>query len=568
MSSAAHAENQGETAISAADLPLQRIYHWEQARAGVVFLTQPIRGEVREWTWGDAVGEARRMATWLQAQGWPPGSHIAILAKNSAWWMMAEFAIWMAGHVSVPIYASLRAETVRLLLEHCEAVACFTGAMDDERAGSVGMPAGVRVIGMPPPKGAGRSEWESVVGSCEPLAGRPLRDANELATIIYTSGTTGQPKGVMHRFSAFPYFAEAITRVVGDASSDRMLSYLPLAHIAERALVEAHALKTGMHLYFVEKADTFVADLQRARPTIFFSVPRLFLKFQQGVLEKVPQPKLDRLLRLPLVSRLVKQKILRQLGLDQTRLAASGSAALPLSVLAWFRKLGLNLVEGYGMSETGISHTPKGGQSRPGYVGDGIAGVETKLGENGEVLIRGPMNMMGYYKDPEATAGAFTPDGYFRTGDLGELDAEGWLKVTGRVKEQFKTSKGKYVSPARIEKLLSAHPVVENCCVVGAGMPRAFAMILLAKQPGTGSDEITCALQALLNQVNGELDAHERLGCLVVTDEAWTIENGFLTPTLKLKRAKLETHYGRHFDEWCGSKAQIVWYRGGAAAGA
>jgi long-chain acyl-CoA synthetase len=542
------------------DLPLQRIYRWEKERAATVFLTQPIRGEARDWTWAQAMNEVRRMAAWLRAQDWPQGSHIAILSKNCAWWMMAEFAVWMAGHVSVPIYGSLKAQSVRALLDHCEPVACFIGSLDDKAIVSEGIPQRIVRITFPTGDDPGARSWESIIEATAPMAASPVRDANELATIIYTSGTTGTPKGVMHRFAAFSYFASAMTRVVGDCGDDRMLSYLPLAHIAERALVEGAAINSGFHIFFVEKLETFLADLKRARPTIFFSVPRLFIKFQHGVLAKVPQQKLDRLLRIPIVSRLVKRRILRELGLDTVRLAASGSAALPLSVLEWYRKLGLNLVEGYGMTETGISHTPRGGQSRPGYVGDGIPGVETKLAENGEVLIRGPMNLLGYYKNPQGTREAFTEDGFFRTGDLGELDSEGWLKITGRVKEQFKTSKGKYVSPAHIEELLSVHPAIEGCCVMGDGMTNAFALVVVSQQSVEDRANLERSLESLLEQVNAHLEAHERLGFLVITDEPWTVANGFLTPTMKLKRAVLETRYSKFFEQWAGEKGRVVWH--------
>ena len=276
--------------LSDKDLPLQQIYRWEKERANAVFLTQPFKGQVREWTWAQAMDEVRRMAAASAAQDWPHGSKIAILSKNSAWWMMAEFAVWMAGHVSVPIYASLRAQSVHASLEHCEPVACFIGVSGRQADSHRGNTARDRTHQLsqrrrPPelPRGNPSSRRTA------PLAGNPVRDADELATIIYTSGTTGAPKGVMHRFAAFSYFAMAVTPVVDDSGDDRMLSYLPLAHIAERALVEGAAIHSGFHIFFVEKLETFLADLRRARPTIFFSVPRLFIKFQHGVLAKLPQ---------------------------------------------------------------------------------------------------------------------------------------------------------------------------------------------------------------------------------------------------------------------------------------
>lgn len=560
------------TTISDAILPLQRVYRWEKERAGAVFLTQPFRGQVRDWTWAETMGEVRRMAAHLRAQNWPPGSHIVILSKNCAWWIMAELAAWMAGHVTVPIYASLGAPSVRAQIEHCEPVCCFLGTVDDPRIVTKGIPSGIKRIVFPTGNDPGAESWESIVASTAPFTGTPVRAMDDVATIIYTSGTTGTPKGAVHRFTSFGYFVRAEGRVVGEPTNDRFISYLPLAHIAERALVEAMALYSGQRMFFVESADTFVEDLRRARPTIFFSVPRLYIKFQQRVLEKVPQQKLDRLLRIPGVRHLIQRRILRQLGLDCIRVASSGGAPLPMSTLLWFRKLGLNLVEGYGMTETGITHTPRLGLSRPGYVGDAIEGAEVKIADNGEVLIKSPMNMLGYYKDPDNTKLAFTDDGFFRTGDIGELDPEGWLKITGRAKEQFKTSKGKYVSPSRIEKLLAMHPGVESCCVMGAGMPNAFAMLQLSQQIRDGfsdpeaRESLEHSLLALRDDVNRELDAHERLGVLVVVDEPWTIENGLLTPTMKLKRSLLEARYSECFDAWIGQKKPLVWYtRDGSA---
>jgi long-chain acyl-CoA synthetase len=472
----------------------------------------------------------------------------------------------MAGHVTVPIYASLGTQSVRALLDHCEPVCCFLGAVDDERIVADGIPSNMKRISFPSGDDPSAETWESVVATTPPLAGSPVRDANDLATIIYTSGTTGIPKGAMHRFAAFVYFVRAQTRAVGDLTNERFISYLPLAHIAERALVEAIAVYSGLHIFFVEKIDTFLTDLKRARPTIFFSVPRLYIKLQQGVLAKLPQQKLDRLLRIPGVSRFIRWRILRKLGFDRIRIATSGGAPLAPATLEWYRKLGLNLVEGYGMTETGITHTPRAGRSRPGYVGDGIEGSETRIAETGEVLIKSPMSMLGYYKDPEATRLAFTQDGFFRTGDLGELDAEGWLKITGRVKEQFKTSKGKYVSPAHIERLLATYVGIEGCCVMGAGMVSAFALIQVSPTLRDGfsdpeaRESFERSLSALREKVNCQLDPHEQLRFLVIVDEPWSIENGLLTPTMKLKRTLLENRYSSCFESWVRQDKPIVWH--------
>ncbi len=286
------------------------------------------------------------------------------------------------------------------------------------------------------------------------------------------------------------------------------------------------------------------------------------------MLEKVPQPKLDRLLRIPILRGIVKRKILRQLGLDSVRFAASGAAPLPAEVLAWYRALGLGLVEGYGLTETAITHAPRPQDFRIGYVGPALPGVEVRISVDEEVQMRSPMNMIGYYRNDEGTHACFTVDGFFRTGDKGELAPDGQLKIVGRIKEQFKTSKGKYVSPVPIEKRLSIHPALEATCVMGDGRPHPFAISVLSSEArkqceasGLNGD-LGRSLQTLLTQVNSELDPHERLQFLALVDGPWDITSGLITPTLKLKRDALEHRYASRVDEWVAAQKPVLWARG------
>jgi long-chain acyl-CoA synthetase len=218
------------------------------------------------------------------------------------------------------------------------------------------------------------------------------------------------------------------------------------------------------------------------------------------------------------------------------------------------------------MTETGITHTPPLGRSKPGYVGDSIDGVETRIAPNGEVLVRSPMNMAGYFRNPEATRDCFTEEGFFRTGDLGELDDEGWLRIIGRVKEQFKTSKGKYISPNPIEKVLSASPLIEACCVMGSQTPQPFALLIPTQdareaiKQQDGRVRVEEELKQLMLTVNAQLDPHERLQFLVVSDEYWTVANGLLTPTLKLKRGLLESRYQAMFEIWGRGRSPVIWH--------
>jgi long-chain acyl-CoA synthetase len=547
-------------------LPLQSLYKWERQTPDRVFLTQPFGGgRVREWTWAQAADEVRRMAAYLRLQNWEPGTRVAILSKNCAWWVMADLAIWMAGHVTVPVYPSLRPVSVRKILEHSEARACFFGETDDSEAPCLGIPTNVHRIGFPTATENDGTGWEDVIAAVEPLAENPTRAADDLATIIYTSGTTGVPKGVMHSFGALAFVALTLQATVNATAEDRFVSYLPLAHIVERTGLEVSSLVVGSQIFFVESVNTFLEDLKRSRVTIFLSVPRLLLKFQQRVFQKIPREKLEKRLRIPLVRRMVKRKVLAALGLGTVRLAASGAAPLPADIMLWYRGLGLELAEGYGMTETLITHLPKRSQVRPGYVGPALDGVETRLSGDGELLVKSPMNMIGYYKEPEATDAAFDEDGFFRTGDLVRIDPDGQIRIIGRVKEQFKTSKGKYVAPAPIESRLAEHAAVECCCLMGAGLPSPFALVVLNQEARAQCEgeaarrAMETSLGSLLDAVNAGLDPHERVAFLAVVPGPWTIENDLITPTLKIRRSKVEARYLRQVDRWRDQNRPVVW---------
>jgi long-subunit acyl-CoA synthetase (AMP-forming) len=558
--------------MTATKLLLDYVYDHEAAHPDRVYLTQPIGGgAVRDYTWREVLDQSRRMAAHLQSLGFERGSRVAILSKNCAHFFMAELAIWMAGYTTVAIFPTEGADTVRYVLEHSEAKALFVGKLDTWPKQAPGVPEGLVRIGFPlaPPKTAAtgeRDEWDAIVARTEPLSGRTARGADELAMLIYTSGSTGQPKGAMHAFGPVSRAAAGIVRSVHITEQERVLSYLPLAHVFERAYIECASFVAGGRVFFADSLDTFVEDLRRAQPTLFLSVPRLWVKFQQGVFAKMKPGTLDLLLKIPLVNRYIAKKVLTGLGLQHVRLAGSGSAPIPAELIAWYRKLGLNLMEGYAMTEDfAYSHLSTADKNAPGYVGAPYDEVEVRISDEGEVLIKSPGQMVGYFKRPDLDAEVFTPDGFFRTGDKGERRADGLLKLTGRVKELFKTAKGKYVAPAPIENLINEHNLVELSCVSGVGRPAAFAVVVLAEdvRPKLGDPAVRAhveqELTELLRKVNGSIAEYERLQMLVVAREAWSIENGMLTPTLKIKRTKLEETFGPHLDGWYESGRPVVW---------
>ncbi|MFM0045560.1 AMP-binding protein [Paraburkholderia sediminicola] len=545
--------------LDSENLPLARLYHWERERAAEPYLIQPMEnGEVRSLTWAEAVGEARRMAAYLRSLALPPKSNIAILSKNCAHWLLADFAIMMSGHVSVPLYPTLTADSVRSVLEHSEARVVFVGKLDLWPAMRAGVPHGAHCIGFPylAPEVFDGPRWDDIMRDTAPLTETVHREPDELATIVYTSGTTGEPKGVMHTFGSLGWCAEPLFDVMSFSPADRMISYLPLSHVAERAYVEMLSVRCGFAVYFSESLESFNADLQRARPTFFLSVPRLWAKFRSAIVGRLPPG--------PIPEHL-KPTILQQLGLDQIRLAGSAAAALEPELLVWYRDLGLELLEGYGMSEIcGLSHTSSLGKTRPGYVGKPVGGIESRLSDIGEIEIRSPANTTGYYRRPDLSAALFTDDGFIRTGDKGELDEEGHLKIAGRIKEIFKTTKGKYVAPGPIESRFAMHPYVEACCVVGEGLPQPCALVALSEEgrrlSGNGRrSTLTVSLAEHLEQINRALDEHEKMRFVVVVDAIWDEASGLVTPTFKIRRGRVEDRYTSRLNHWYALRTPVVW---------
>ena len=553
--------------MPAQKLILDYVYDHESAQRDEVYLTQPVGAQPPiDYNWGQVVDQARRMAAHLRSRNLGPGAKIAILSKNCAHFFIAELAIWMAGGTTVAIYPTEGPDTVKFVLEHSESQLLFVGKLDSWTHQETGVPANMPRIAFPLAPPTSYETWDAIVARTEPLTGRVARAPDDLAMLVYTSGSTGQPKGVMHSFERVTRCSEGIAKEVGYTASDRFLSYLPLAHVFERAYIECTTFVAGGHVFFAETLETFVADLNRARPTLFISVPRLWAKFQHGVLAKMPARKLDFLLSLPIIGNIVRKKVLTGLGLNHVRLAGSGSAPIPPELIAWYHKLGLNLLEGYAMSEDfAYSHLSKENMHKPGYVGVPFPGVEVRISEEHEVLIKSPGQMVGYYKRPDLNAEAFTADGFFRTGDLGERDPNGLLKLTGRLKELFKTAKGKYVAPAPIENLINEHPIVEMSLVSGVGHPAAFAMVVLSEdlRPKIGDPtvraEVEAQLKEVLADVNRRVAEYEQLRMLVVVSDPWSIENGLLTPTMKIKRSKIESAVAAKIEQWYTTPGQVIW---------
>jgi long-chain acyl-CoA synthetase len=549
---------------------LQSAYEHEANLANHVLLTQPMGGgELQTFTWFEVMDQARRFASYLKSFDFAAGSSIAVLSKNTAHYFMVELGIWMAGHKTVTIFPTESAATIRYILEHSESRLLVVGKLDDWASQKSSVLDQMPLIELPLGPGTSNLQWADMLRNHTPLTGNQDRAPEDLSMIIYTSGSTGEPKGVMHDFKTTARAAELILNWRIEQMGEtpfRYFSHLPYAHVMERLSVFCASVYGGhSHIFYTESLATFVEDIKRAKPTLFATVPRLWMKFQLGVFSKMPAAQLDAMLDNPQMGPVVGKQVLAGMGLDEAVYGASGAAPLPKEVLEWYGKLGLPMYEAYGMTENfAIASIGTKTHHSVGCVGLPYKGVHIKISDEGEVLVKSPGQMVGYYKQPELTASCLTEDGYFRTGDLGQITETGELKITGRIKELFKTSKGKYIAPAPIEAMINSCPLIETSAVSGANFETPYAAVILAEHlrakliDEESRADLMSQLSQLRDQVNTQLTAFQQLKFLVVITDPWTVENACLTPTLKLKRANIERRLNESAEAWYNNGASVI----------
>jgi long-chain acyl-CoA synthetase len=387
-----------------------------------------------------------------------------------------------------------------------------------------------------------------------------MLDRYEMATIKYTSGTTGVPKGVMVSMNAIDHALSHAFPLMKTGPNDRFFSYLPLSHIAERMLVELGGIYNGATIYFSESLDKFAGNLAHAQPTVFLAVPRIWARFREKILEKIPQKKLDTLLSIPIVSSLIKRTIKKNLGLLKCNWAITGASPISIELLEWYQKLGITIREVYGMTENLAWATSNVEAVKFGTIGKPWTNTQVRLNSEGEIQTKGDATMIGYYKSPELTKETFTTDGFLKSGDVGVIDSEGFITITGRIKDLFKTDKGKYVAPLPIELKLTSNTDIEQVCVVGMGVPQPIALVILsAAGKAKSKEEITASLSKTIEVVNKELEVYERLNAAVIMSTDWTIENGLMTPSLKVKRNEVEKIHLPKYPHWYRIGRKVVW---------
>ena len=542
--------------------PLEYFLQWEQAMPDQHFARQPMAHGKEIWSYEKAGNEARRIAAGLKKLGLLPGDKVAILSKNCAQWVIADLAIMMGGFISVPLYATITAETIEQILLHSESKAVIVGKLDNFTAQAPGIPEHVEDIVIEAYKNKGTNSWELMLQQNEPITElHQYTSPDELISIMYTSGTTGMPKGVMHTVGNFSRLL-GMLHYIGLKEKPEIFSYLPMSHIAERIGIEMAGMALGGTFNFSYSIDSFGADLQEVQPHYFFAVPRIWQKFREKVEEKLPPKKLNRMLSIPILRSIVRKKVQKALGLSRAYRVFSGAAPLSVELMQWYDKLGITIYQAYGMTEDCIyCHFNIPEHNRFGSVGKPLPGLEARISSDGEIQVKCDALTTGYYKEPALTAELFTTDGYLHTGDVGEYDADGFLFITGRLKDQFKTDKGKYIAPAPIELRFASHPLIDQACLVGVGLPQPVILATLAPDTakGVSKHEIELAMVKQTALINKDLQSHERIAKVVLLPEAWTVENGLMTPTLKVKRNVLEKQFNSRYADWYNTLGEVVW---------
>ena len=547
-----------------------KFYEWEKKFRDNPYLRQPFGDEWEEYTWGKVGDMARRLATGLKSLGLRDGAHIGIYSKNCREWIISDLAIVMAGYVSVPFFPSLNGKELSYIMEYGDVDALFLGKIETWEDIKNDLPNDMPMITFPHYKGCSKVtrgfKWHDFINSYEPIQNPNKPKLSDLWTIIFTSGTTGNAKGVMLTYQAI----DGIKVVLDDPNNplgikhdgnNDFISYLPLNHIFERGVIEWCSFRYGGTISFVETIDTFGKNLKAVQPHVFAAAPRVWTKLQVGILSKFSQKTLDILLNIPLISGLLKKLIKKGLGFTRTRIAVSGSAPMPVELIEWFRKVGIFITNGYGMTENCAICSSVDGKDfgKLNTVGKPQKGVDLKIDEEtGEILMKGPFVMIGYYKNEELTEQTLR-GGWLHTGDKGFLDEDNYLHITGRVADSFKTSKGEYIEPLTLEQYFVNINEIEEVCVVGLGIAQPICLVQLSEIcKKCSNEEISNLLLDRLNEVNSEVVNYKKISTLIVVKEEWTQENGIVGPTQKLKRGKIQDKYSNYYLKWHESDEKII----------
>jgi long-chain acyl-CoA synthetase len=550
--------------------------------------------EWRSLSWGQYEQSVTGVANSLRSWGLLSGDRVGILATNRPEWHIADIATMAAGLVSVPVYPTNAASQVRYVLGHSGARVCFVENVDQLAKVLLRrseLPDLKHVVVFDDVDGLDDGFIVGFDDLCatDASGGSAINTLDELvqavtpehlATLVYTSGTTGPPKGAMITHANVMATMRSLTSLIDLRSDDRFLSFLPLSHITERSISHFGQIVGGSETWFARSIATLADDLQACRPTILFAVPRVWEKFQDSILERIKtqrRPVRDLANRYVsgadvtartsgFLDHLVGRKIRHQLGLDRSRVVACGAAPVHPDLLRWFHRIGLPIAEGYGQTEVSLctsTNTP--GDTRIGTVGRPIPGVTVTIAPDGEILVKGDNVCAGYWRDEEATRALIDSGGWMHTGDLGRLDEDGYLHVTGRKKDLIITAYGKNISPEEIETGLRIEPLIAQAVVIGNDRPYLTALLTIDADAAaewaaeqrrsldlealTEDHDLHAELSRAVERVNSTHSHAEAIRRWRVLPRDLTLSGGELTPTLKVKRHLVAQRWADVIDE-------------------
>ena len=544
-------------------------YKWEKKLSDKPFLRQPFGKLWETYTWGDVGLMARKLASGLKSLGLKDKSHIGLVSKNCREWIIADLAITIAGYISVPFFPTLKSYEIKNLLNFGDVDALFVGKLENWDEMKQGVPPNLPIISFPHYKNHSKidvgEKWFDFINRFDPQSDDFYPKNNDIWTIIFTSGTTGDPKGAVIKYKSL-YNTKSVHEDynplgIDEGGNNRFISYLPLNHIFERVCIEWTCLRYGGNLSFVESLESFGQNLSSVSPTAFQGVPRIYSKFQEKILLKIPQTKLTKLLKIPVLSWIIKRKLKKTLGMSKAKVIISGAAALPVELIDWFQTIGIYITNGYGMTEnccvcTNLNPYQNHGKGSVGKISS--PDVNLKITDEGEICMKGPFLMDSYYKNKEMTDSTLQ-NGWLHTGDKGFIDDDGNLYVTGRVKDIFKTTKGKYIEPAAIESKFGNVDEFSQICLVGLNCVQPLLLVVPTELAKSNRDQITIKISKILNEVNNDLDNYKKISKIIFVKEDWTPDNEMTTPTLKIKRAKIDEKFSLKYNNWEKSDDSVIW---------
>jgi long-chain acyl-CoA synthetase len=517
---------------------------WNKECPERVWLRQ-YKGETFEdWTWAQAYTEINALGVWLESYFEGCGHKLGLLSENRPHWYFADLGSIAAGNVVVPMFTTLIQETADYMMSFTEMKLLFVGETSNWDQVKKVLPKNITLVCLPGVEvEVEHLRWDDIVAPHRGSKPTYQCQPKDLVSLVFTSGTTGVPKGVMQTHESNIIPASRGRDAFGLENGAKQFSYLPLAHIAERQIVEVGSLMHCGEVHFNESLEFLLRDLQRCRPNMVFGPPRVWEQLQQGIIAQFGSPEaVNAALEADAdgVGKMIRQK----LGLDQAQYLLTAAAPTPPALIHWYERFGILLMEGFGQTECMGPILSSLDNRRVGSIGKAVAGVDVRISDNDELQIRAEGCSPGYYEMPEKTAEVFV-DGWVHTGDKVKLDEDGYYYITGRVKDYFKTIQGKFVAPTPIENLFAENPYTEQICLLGRGFSKTVMVCVLSAAALEIDDQVVeTALIEKVECINADIESHARIGAVIISTEAWTNESALLTPTMKIRREKIDELFG------------------------